>query len=98
MSVSPITSAGLLPAVKPAAASTGPADGASFADSLKSLVSSVDSTAGAANSAVSQMVGGTGDVHSAMIALQEAEMTLQLTVQIKNKLMQAYQDVMRMSI
>jgi flagellar hook-basal body complex protein FliE len=44
------------------------------------------------------MVTGTGDVHQAMIALQQAEMTLQLTVQIRNKLMTAYQDIMRMSI
>ena len=34
----------------------------------------------------------------AMIALQRAEMTLQLTVQIRNKLVQAYQDVMRMPV
>ena len=58
----------------------------------------LDSTAGDANTAVSEMVAGSGDVHHAMIAMQQAEMTLQLTVQIRNKLMQAYQDVMRMSI
>ena len=44
------------------------------------------------------MVDKTGDVHDAMIALQRAEMALQLTVQIRNKLVQAYQDIMRMPI
>ena len=44
------------------------------------------------------MLDGTGDVHNAMIAMQKAEMNLQLTVQIRNKLVQAYQDVMRMTI
>jgi flagellar hook-basal body complex protein FliE len=44
------------------------------------------------------MLNKTGDVHDAMIALHEAETTLQLTVQIRNKLVQAYQDVMRMPI
>ena len=88
-----------LPAVTPAAPATrSAAAGATFGDSLQGLLSSVDSSAGAANTAVSDMVAGTGDVHQAMIALQQAEMTLQLTVQIRNKLMQAYQDVMRMSI
>ena len=98
MSVSLITGTPL-PAVAPAAppAPSGAA-GASFGDSLQGLLSSVDSSAGAANTAVSDMVTGSGDVHHAMIALQQAEMTLQLTVQIRNKLMQAYQDVMRMSI
>ena len=41
---------------------------------------------------------GTGDVHEAVIALQKADTMLQLTVQIRNKIVQAYQDVMRMPI
>ena len=45
---------------------------------------------------VNNMVNGSGDVHSAMIALQRAETMLELTVQVRNKLVQAYQDVMRM--
>jgi flagellar hook-basal body complex protein FliE len=70
----------------------------SFTDSLAGLLSSVDQTAGEANDAIANMVRGTGDVHEAMIALQRAETSLQLTVQVRNKLVQAYQDVMRMPI
>lgn len=70
----------------------------SFGDSLQGLLATVDESAGAANTAITNMVQGTGDVHEAMIALQRAETTLQLTVQIRNKLVQAYQDVMRMPI
>jgi flagellar hook-basal body complex protein FliE len=33
-----------------------------------------------------------------MIAMQRAEMSLQLTIQVRNKLVQAYQDIMRMPI
>jgi flagellar hook-basal body complex protein FliE len=44
------------------------------------------------------MLDGSGDVHEAMIALQRADTMFQLTVQIRNKLVQAYQDVMRMSV
>jgi flagellar hook-basal body complex protein FliE len=61
-------------------------------------VNGVEETASEANGAVSNMIDKTGDVHDAMIALQRAEMTLQLTVQIRNKLVQAYQDIMRMPI
>lgn len=78
-------------------ATTDPAGG-SFADSLQGLLASVDETAGQANNAVGNMLTGKGDVHEAMIALQRAETTLQLTVQVRNKLVQAYQDVMRMPI
>ena len=76
---------------------TGDAAG-SFASSLDRLVSAVETSGAQANEAVVNMIDGTGDVHDAMIALQRAEMTLQLTVQIRNKLVQAYQDIMRMPV
>jgi flagellar hook-basal body complex protein FliE len=69
-----------------------------FGSSLERLVSSVDESNARANKAVGQMIEGSGDVHDAMIALQRAELTLQLTVQVRNKLVQAYQDIMRMPV
>ena len=72
--------------------------GESFGQSLMNLVENVEQTGADANQAVSNMLDKSGDVHDAMIALQRAEMTLQLTVQIRNKLVQAYQDVMRMPV
>ena len=83
-------------AAKAASAATGSVDG--FAQSLSKLIDGVEESAGDANEAVTNMVNKTGEVHDAMIALQRAEMALQLTVQIRNKLVQAYQDVMRMPI
>ena len=44
------------------------------------------------------MLNKTGEVHDAMIALHHAETSLQFTVQIRNKLVQAYQDIMRMPV
>ena len=69
-----------------------------FGDALQAILASVDNTAGEANTAVTGMLDGTGDVHDAMIALQRAEMTFEMTVQMRNKLIQAYQDIMRMPI
>ena len=71
---------------------------ASFGDALTKLVNSVETPESTANTAVQGMLDGTGDVHDAMIALQRAELTLQLTVQMRNKLVQAYQDIMRMPV
>src|SRR5215217_3283287 len=67
-----------------------------FASKLGNLVGNVEQASADANVAVTNMVEQNADVHEAMIALQRAEMTLQLTVQIRNKLVQAYQDIMRM--
>jgi flagellar hook-basal body complex protein FliE len=72
--------------------------GAAFTDSLGKLLEATNVSDQAANTAVGQMVDGTGDVHEAMIALQQADMMLQLTVQVRNKLVQAYQDIMRMPV
>ena len=62
------------------------------------LIGAVEGSAGEANQAIGRMLDGSGDVHEAMIAMQRAEQMLQLTVQIRNKVVQAYQDVMRMSV
>jgi flagellar hook-basal body complex protein FliE len=70
----------------------------SFGESLNKIAQAVDASTGEANSAISKMLDGTGDVHDAMIALQRAETTLELTVQMRNKFVQAYQDIMRMPV
>jgi len=80
---------------KPAVAAEG---GAGFGASLQQLVTAVESSTTEANSAVGKMLNGTGDVHEAMIALQRADLALQLTVQVRNKLVSAYQEIMRMPV
>jgi flagellar hook-basal body complex protein FliE len=72
--------------------------GAGFGTSLNGLVEAVESTNASANEAVGRMIDGSGDVHDAMIALQRADLTLQFSVQVRNKLVQAYQEIMRMPV
>ena len=88
------------PSMQPVASGVAPvaATSSGFGESLNKVLAAVDQTTNTANGAVADMIGGSGDVHTAMIALQRAEMTLELTVQVRNKLVQAYQDVMRMPI
>lgn len=75
-----------------------PAADTGFADMLEKLVGNVQSTNAEANTAVTKMLNGTGEVHEAMIALHEAEESLEITVAIRNKFVQAYQEIMRMNI
>jgi len=79
-----------------AGGATGATSG--VASGFSQLLDGVEKSASEANEAVSSMVDKTGDVHDAMIALQRAEMSLELTIQIRNKFVQAYQDIMRMPI
>jgi flagellar hook-basal body complex protein FliE len=99
--IASIASSVTTPVAPPAAGAASNASSsapASFGDALTKLVNSVETSESTANTAVQGMLDGTGDVHDAMIALQRAELTLQLTVQMRNKLVQAYQDIMRMPV
>ena len=78
----------------PPAGTPAPATGSVF----ERLLDAVNDSAGAANEATTRMVDGTGDVHEAMIALQQADLALQFAVQIRNKLVQAYQEISRMPV
>src|SRR5215510_959286 len=76
----------------------GTGNGIDFGDTLNRMLSSVESSNAQANQATLGMVDGSVDVHDAMIALQRADMTFQLTMQIRNKLVNAYQELMRMPV
>ena len=97
MPVDPISVSGVS-GVAGAAQAAPKTAAAGFGSMLEQLVSSVESSNTQANMAIDGMVNKTGDVHDAMIALQRSELALQLAVQVRNKLVQAYQDVMRMPI
>lgn len=85
--------------IAPALPRTGGGSAAQgFGEALGTLINNVDTSSSDANAAVGRMLDGTGDVHEAVIALQKADTMLQLTVQIRNKLVQAYQDIMRMPV
>ncbi len=79
-------------------AATAGAAGGGFAAQLETLIDGVEGASQEANNAVTGMLDKSLDVHDAMIALQRAEMSLQLTMQIRNKLVAAYQEVMRMPV
>lgn len=52
-----------------------------------------------ADQAIKQFLAGGGqDVHSVAIALGEAKLSMELAVQVRNKLLEAYQEMMRMQV
>jgi flagellar hook-basal body complex protein FliE len=74
------------------------AAGARFTQALSRLVEDSESTARDANVKIGAMLDGSGEVHDAMIAMQRADLSLQFTVQVRNRLMNAYQEIMRMPV
>jgi len=77
-------------------AEDGPAK-ASFADALKGFAGQVDRQMQAANQKAEEFaVGKSFDLHEIMIATEKADISFRLLLQIRNKLLEAYQEIMRM--
>jgi flagellar hook-basal body complex protein FliE len=70
---------------------------APFSDLLKDAAGEVDRLQSQAQAAVTGLMTGTGvDVHTAMIATEKASMAFELSLAVRNKAVQAYQQVMSM--
>ena len=73
--------------------------GASFKELIKDAVSEVNKLQSQADqSAVKLATGELEDVHRAMIDMQKAKLALDLTIQVRNKVIEAYQEIMRMQV
>jgi flagellar hook-basal body complex protein FliE len=88
----------ILPAEIDLPASAGrPTAESSFGDMLQDAFEHVDQLQQEANYKVRSMLEGTsGDVHNAMIAVQKADLSFELMMQVRNKMVQAYQEIERM--
>jgi len=73
--------------------------GGSFTDTLKDALESVNATQ-QKSSAISEAYekGEVVDVAKVMLARQEAGVAFEATLQVRNKLLNAYQDIMRMGV
>jgi flagellar hook-basal body complex protein FliE len=68
-----------------------------FSSLITDAVGQVDRLEDQANTTVTGLMTGTGvDVHQAMIATEKASMAFELALSVRNKAVQAYQQVMSM--
>lgn len=71
----------------------------SFSDLLNRLVSEVSAKQAGASDTVRGLLGGENvPLHQAMIAMEEASLSFHLLVEVRNKLLESYQELMRMQI
>ena len=68
----------------------------SFTDILKDALNSVNDAQFKAAEAVEQAQSGDStDIHNTMIALQKADVSLKMMLEVRNKILEAYQEVIR---
>jgi len=70
-----------------------------FAEALERAVRSADELQRRADAAAAALADGrTDDVHAVMVAVEEANLALQLAIQVRNRLLEAYQELIRMQV
>ncbi len=78
-------------------AAVGSGGQSDFSETLQGAMSQVEQLHTDAQGKVAGMLDGTGDdVHSAMIAVEKAGLAFEMMVQVRNKIVQAYQTISQM--
>ena len=79
--------------------SSGGAPASGFMDTLQHAISKAnDIQLQASQATEALMTGQSQNVHGTMVALQEADVSFQLMMQIRNKLVSAYEEIQRMQM
>ncbi len=70
-----------------------------FSEALERAVRSADELQRRADAAAAALADGrTDDVHAVMVAMEEASLALQLAIQVRNRLLESYQELVRMQV
>jgi flagellar hook-basal body complex protein FliE len=101
MNISPIQPSSIQPIRTPleiggAAPSTS---GGEFSNILQGAIDQVEGASNNANQSVQQFLSGDGeDLHSTVLAVQRASLEFDMLMQVRYKVVSAYQEVMRMQM
>ena len=76
-----------------------PAGSPAFGEVLSSAIDKVEGSRKTATDSVHQFLSGDSeDIHTVGLATQRADLEMELFLQVRNKVVQAYQEVMRMQL
>jgi flagellar hook-basal body complex protein FliE len=92
-----ITGVSAYTAIQGAGASKPASDG-SFTTALQGAISGLSDLGSAADAKAAQSMTGGGNLTDVVMAVSKAEMALQASVAVRDKVVSAYQDIMRMAV
>ena len=77
----------------------GEVNSSDFGQALSDAMTKVNEAQVESNEQIQSMLSGDiQDVHTAMIAVQKADLSFQMMMQVRNKLIDAYHEIMRMQV
>jgi flagellar hook-basal body complex protein FliE len=96
-----IESIGRIPASLPEVRAPRPAarpGAASFGDALGQALGQVEALQQAGDAQATAAANGQGNLHEVALALEKADISMRVAAKVRNKLVEAYQEVMRMPV
>jgi flagellar hook-basal body complex protein FliE len=94
--IAPIVPAAI-PEIVPALGGSGPPG--DFRNLLETSINQVEATGKEASQAIGKFLNGeTEELHTVALAAQRADISMQLFLQVRNKIVSAYQEIMRMQM
>lgn len=85
--------------LRTATSANNSSDGSSFAGVVKDALGSLEqSQAGAEKEIAKAVTGDSTDLHRTIVSLQSADLNFQLGLQVRNKLVGAYEEIMKMQV
>jgi flagellar hook-basal body complex protein FliE len=80
------------------AAGGAPAAHGTFAETLGQAVSKLDELQVTADTQAQKVSAGQGNLHEMALALEKADISMRLAMKVRNKVVDAYNEIMRMSV
>lgn len=75
---------------------TEPKSDQGFGNVIKAAVDKVNKLENEADKSISELLQGKADIHETMIALQKADISMKTFMAVRNKVIEAYREIMRM--
>jgi flagellar hook-basal body complex protein FliE len=97
--ISPVTSTPAIEAPRLDSVASAQGNGSEFRSLLSSAIQQVSVAQNNADTAVQGFLSGENDeLHSTILATQRADLQFDMFLQVRNKVVSAYQEIMRMQI
>lgn len=95
-----IESIGRIPSQLPELRGPAPAarPGGSFTEALGQALGQVEALQQAGDAQAAAAANGQGNLHEVALALEKADISMRVATKVRNKLVEAYQEVMRMPV
>jgi flagellar hook-basal body complex protein FliE len=87
-----------IPRMMPTPATPKAQPGGSFGNLLKDAIQQVNDVEKTSQGELQKFLSNETDLHSVMISLEKADLSFQMMMQVRNKIVQAYQEIMKSQV